>query len=125
MSKIDDAIRSALDEDDRAFLDRIEKEPSLLAQTLATFQGRLMAWNILGGLMTFALFGVTVFAVWKLVTAEDVKTLILYGTLASFSWLAVAMLKMWFWMQINTNAILREIKRLELRLARRLGSDSV
>lgn len=35
-----------------------------------------------------------------------------------FGMLAVAMIKMWFWMRMNHLALLRELKRIELRLAR-------
>ena len=37
--------------------------------------------------------------------------------------LAVAMLKMYFWMEMNKNVTLREVKRLELQIARLVSRE--
>jgi hypothetical protein len=37
----------------------------------------------------------------------------------------VAMLKMYFWMEMNKNVTLREMKRLELQVARLASRESV
>ena len=34
------------------------------------------------------------------------------------SLIAIAMLKIWYWMELNKNAVTREVKRVELQLAR-------
>ena len=33
----------------------------------------------------------------------------------------VSMMKVWYWMELNKNAVTREIKRLELQIARLAG----
>jgi hypothetical protein len=35
----------------------------------------------------------------------------------------VAILKIWFWMEMHKNAVLREVKRLELQIARLAARD--
>ena len=45
-------------------------------------------------------------------------TSLLWSAGALLTMLAVAMLKMYFWMEMNRNATLREVKRLELQVAR-------
>jgi hypothetical protein len=42
----------------------------------------------------------------------------LWSAGALWAALAVAMLKMYFWMEMNKNVMLREMKRLELQVAR-------
>jgi hypothetical protein len=39
--------------------------------------------------------------------------------------LGVAMLKMYFWMEMNKNMLLREVKRLELQVARLASREAV
>ena len=42
---------------------------------------------------------------------------ILCATIFLFGMLGIGQMKMWYWMQMNRNALAREIKRLELQVA--------
>ena len=44
--------------------------------------------------------------------------MLLWGGGAAIGLTALAMVKMWFWMELEKNAIVREVKRLELQVAR-------
>jgi len=47
-----------------------------------------------------------------------------YATLFLVGALLVSFMKMWYWQRLNRNTVLREIKRLELRLAELAGRDA-
>jgi hypothetical protein len=49
---------------------------------------------------------------------------VLWSVGAVITMLGVAMLKMYFWMEVNKNIVLREVKRLELQVARLSMRDS-
>lgn len=117
MTNIDRAILDALSKEDAEFLARFEdKNP--LDEALGTFRGSWGAMNIFAAVLTFALFGVFVYCAWNLFTVVDARASVVWAFGALWSALAVAMLKMYFWMEMNKNAVLREVKRLELQVAR-------
>jgi len=47
-----------------------------------------------------------------------VRETVIWTAGALWAAIAVAMLKMYFWMEMNKNVVLREVKRLELQIAR-------
>jgi hypothetical protein len=57
-------------------------------------------------------------------SAGDVREVVLWSVGAVITMLGVAMLKMYFWMEVNKNIVLREVKRLELQVARLSMRDS-
>lgn len=117
MTNLDRAIRDALSKEDAEFLAKFEdKNP--FDEALSTFSGRWGAMNILAAIMTFAIFGALVYCAWNAFAASDVRATVMWSAGAIWSALAVAMLKMYFWMEMNKNVVLREVKRLELQVAR-------
>jgi hypothetical protein len=58
-----------------------------------------------------------VFAAYRFFQAEATQAMIAWAT--GFLWFSlwVAMLKIWFWMEMQRLPIMREIKRLELKIA--------
>jgi hypothetical protein len=117
MTNIDRAIRDALSKEDAEFLARFEDD-NPINEALGTFSGRWGAMNILAALMSFALFGAFVYCVWNAFSASDVRATVMWSTGAIWTSLAVAMLKIYFFMEMNKNVVLREVKRLELQIAR-------
>ncbi len=119
MTKLDDAIRDALSDEDRAFLDELEVQPKgMFGEIAAGFSGRLGGWAVLVWVETLVMVGVAVIGLWRLTQAETTLGIALWSLLVVFGMLASAMLKMWYWMHLNTNAVMREMKRVELQVAR-------
>jgi hypothetical protein len=124
MTNIDSAIRDALSKEDAEFLARFD-DSNPISEALGTFSGRWGAMNIFAALMSFALFGVFVYCGWNALTAADARTAVIWSTGAIWTSLAVAMLKIYFFMEMNKNVVLREVKRLELQVARLAARDAV
>jgi hypothetical protein len=118
MSSLDHAIRDALSKEDAEFLARLDQDQSPLHEALGTFSGKWGAMNVFAALITFAMFGLFVYCAWNVLTADDVRATVIWSAGALWAALAVAMLKMYFWMEMNKNVVLREVKRLELQVAR-------
>jgi hypothetical protein len=118
MTNLDQAIRQALSAEDAEFLAKFEKEQPLHEQMLGAFSGPLGGWNIFAALITFGMFGAFCYCIWQFFQASELRDLIFWSAAALFSAIAVAMLKMWFWMEMHKNQVLREVKRLELQIAR-------
>jgi hypothetical protein len=61
----------------------------------------------------------TVVAVWASVRfyeAEAVREQLHWGGLALLALLMVSFMKVWFWLEMQSNRVLRELKRIELLL---------
>lgn len=117
MSKLEDEIRSALiAEDDSDEIKNMMEEQSFMAQTTSLFKGK-MAWTAyvtyIGMIVMFAL---GVWAILQLLEAETPRQIAIYALVVNFAFLVVLMNKLWLWMQLNKNAAVREILRLELRI---------
>ncbi len=74
--------------------------------------------NVFAAIITFGVFGVFVYCAWNVFTVSDLRETVIWTAGALWAAIAVAMLKMYFWMEMNKNVVLREVKRLELQIAR-------
>jgi hypothetical protein len=94
------------------------EEERILDRTLAVFSGRMKGWAALMWLLTAAWSVVAVWAAIAFFRVETTRDWILYATIFLVSALAISLLKMWFWMEMNHSAQTRELKRLELQVAK-------
>jgi hypothetical protein len=118
MTKLDDAIHAALTEEDKQFLAQFEKEPGSIQQMTGAFGGP-MGWIY----VAFLLFAVVVapiglYSVWQFAISTEMRPLFYWGAAVSAILIVLSVVRIVFFMQINTNRILRELKRLELQVAR-------
>ena len=118
MSKIDDLIEATLTEDDERLLAEYGSEPGYFRQAFGLFRGPLswvmglvMAGNVLIGV--FALW-----SVWQAMTAETVIAAVRWGIGAVIGVQLVTFLRGFMGDHFEANRVLREIKRVELRLVR-------
>ncbi len=117
MTNLDRAIRDALSKEDAEFLARFD-DKGPIDEALGTFGGPWGAMNLFAAIITFGVFGVFVYCAWNVFTVTDVRETVIWTAGALWAAIAVAMLKMYFWMEMNKNVVLREVKRLELQIAR-------
>lgn len=123
MSNLDRAIREALSKEDAEFLARFDGQSTPVGEVLDTFKGQWALMNTFAAFISVALFGAFVYFVWQMLSAVEVRDVVLWSVGAIIAMLGVAMLKMYFWMEMNKNVVLREVKRLELQVARLAARD--
>jgi RNA polymerase sigma factor (sigma-70 family) len=92
------------------------QDPSLAEEALATFRGRHRWLHGVAALFTFALFGLAVWSAFRFYGSEAIRDHLLWGGVALWALMAVGLLKIWFWLEMHTNRVLREVKRVELLL---------
>ena len=71
--------------------------------------------------MTFIFFGLFIYCIVQFFEVETTKELLKWGFGSIMFVLGVSMLKVFTWMQMDKNALLREMKRLELQIASLAG----
>ncbi|QDT38108.1 DUF6768 family protein [Stratiformator vulcanicus] len=115
-SALDEKIRAAFHAEEADLLASADEQP-LSEQVLATFRGR-SRWLV--GIVWTA---VTVWSVvlftcgYQFYLATEPKAVVGWGVGVLFAVVAISMLKIWYWMELNRNAVTREVKRVELLLA--------
>jgi hypothetical protein len=122
MTTIDERIREAMSSEDRALLAQMDDDDSLYRDVIATFQGRMRWMNIFSSIVAFALFGVALMCGWRFTLEAEPRGMLMWGAGAALAISGVTLIKVWFWMEIQKNAIVREVKRVELQLAKLAAS---
>lgn len=126
MKDIDRKIREALAEDDADLLDRLGAQESLPEMMAGVFHGRPLWITVIGYVFIFVFLGIAIWSVFRFFDATGVRDQIFWAAAFLYSGMAVAFLKIWFWLEMQKNSVIREVKRVELQialLARRMTDD--
>lgn len=117
MKNIDDQIREALRRDDAELLEHYRGDLPIHEQLIETFQGRNRWLSGVAFLFTIAAAALVFTAGYQFFQADSTRAMIAWATVFLWGALSVAMLKIWFWLEMQRNNVTREIKRLELQVA--------
>lgn len=117
MDELDRKIEEALSVEDRALMEHFG-EQDIFGQLGGLFSGKLAWLSAVTLIAGFGMFVLGVYAVWNFINAPDIPGMLRWGGMAWFGFIGLMMIKIWSWMRMETNRILREVKRLELQIAR-------
>ena len=117
MTDLDQAIRESLSAEDSELFDRLGADQALHRQVLATFEGQLGWFNAAGWIAGFVLFSVASVSAWRFVQAPELGDMLRWGAASALAFAGIALIKVWFWLELQKNAIVREVKRLEVQVA--------
>ena len=113
MNNFDEKLKQALDSGNPIDFDRDE---DLLEMTAQVFRSKLR-WAVvvlwIEGLI------ITLVAIWagvRLYHAQEIKPLIVYATVLILCAVTLSLIKLIGWQWMNKYSLMREIKRLELRI---------
>ncbi len=123
---IDQEIKQALADEDAEVYARFAEEPSMLAMGLEVLNSRNRLLTVMVVIVMTAFMAIGIYSLWRFSSTQETKALMGWAMSFGFSMMAVSMLKIWAWMEIEKNSTIREIKRLELQVARlsqRLGDS--
>jgi len=118
MKELDERIREALATDEEALAALTRQEADFISNALGSFRGRNRFLVLVANIWTFLFFLLMIYSVWQVFQTKDVQRLVQWAILAIFSMTAMSGLKLWWFMEMNKNAVVREVKRVELQLAR-------
>jgi len=116
MEEIDKLIKDTLTTEEAKFYDELE-EQSLLGMVGGLFKGKLKWILILMNVVNIIAFVAFVYCTVQFVNTDITNELIKWGVFGVILLMMISMLKLFAWMQMDKNALLREIKRLELQIS--------
>ena len=118
MNDIDRQIEEALNEEDRTLFAELG-EQGLFTQWFSVYRGR-QAWiAIMSTIVMFFMLSGAVYAGWNFFRGSgSVLEASAWAGLAVTLMMMISFMKVWFWMRMESNRVIREVKRLELQIAR-------
>lgn len=120
MSELDKMIETALNEEDRDFFSRLEREPGYFRQVGGLLAGPLGWINLLLMIVQAVMFFAGAWCAWQFFQATDTLMALRWGLSSATLLIVAAVLKIaTLWPSMQANRVLRELKRLELQIARR------
>lgn len=120
---LDALIKEALDSEDRALLDEYGEEPGYFAQAFGIFRGKL-AWVMWVMYITnIAGAGIAIWALIKMLGTTDPVMTMRWGVLVLASMNVGIFMKGGLGLQGQINRVIREVKRLELQVARQQSRE--
>lgn len=117
MSKLDRLIEDALDKEDRALLAQYG-EQGMIAQFGELFSGKLGFVNLASAVAQVVMFGGALYAGSRFIAVDDLGAMVRWGSLCGLLMAAMSVIKLMHWAQIQANRVIREVKRVELQIAR-------
>ncbi len=115
MEEIDQLIKDTLSKEEAAFYDALEEQNNF-EMIIGLFKGKNAWFLIVTNMMTLIFLGLFVYCCIQFFAVEAAEELLKWGFGGVLFLLGVCMLKIYAWMQMDKNAILREMKRLELQV---------
>lgn len=113
---IDKLIKETLTQEEAKFYDELD-EQNVLGMIGGLFQGKNSWLIILMNVMTLIFFALFVYCIVQFFGTDETAELLKWGFGAIIFLIGVSVLKIFAWMQMDKNALLREMKRLELQVS--------
>jgi len=113
---IDDIIKESLSLEEAKFYDEMD-EPSIFESFYSVFKGKNRWLTIYILIISLIILGLTVYSLIQFLETEIVTEILRWGVALIVGLLLMGFIKVYYWMEINKNIKLREMKRLELQLS--------
>ena len=117
MNDLDQKIQAALRGQPGA--DALADEPNIAEEAIAAFRGRHRWMSSVMLVCSLGLLAVAIWAGFRFYEAAAVREQLLWGALCLWAVLFISFMKVWFWLEMHSNRVLRELKRIELLLVTR------
>jgi hypothetical protein len=115
VEEIDKLIEQALSEEEADYLKQLEEE-SLPEMLLGLYTGKNRWMAVMTAIYIFVAFGFAIYFGYKFFSTDSIEMMLKWGFGALFMMIMVSLLKMWNWMQIDKNTLIKHIKHLEYQL---------
>ena len=112
--KMKDELESEANEIDNILID----DQSLIDMVKASYKGGLRRWMILINIVIIAVSAVMVWTGYRFFTSDNLDGYTFWGVCLLLSAYAQIAMKQWVWMEMGRTSLIREIKRVELDVAK-------
>lgn len=114
--EIDNLIHQALSKEEADYFDHMG-EQSIPQQVFSIFRGRNWMMNVLMVIMTLLVFALCIYAFLEMLDTEVINDKLEWMFYSLIGFMAMVLLKLYGWNQMDKNTLMREIKRLEYQVS--------
>jgi len=118
MTDFDKDLKALLSAEDKAFVTKHLGEEHFYSEVWGTLKGQGRGFYIMTWAGIFVFGFALIYCVWMLFQVQTTRELILFGVFAILLNSAQIALKLWFNMRMNRRAMITEMKRLQLAVAK-------
>jgi hypothetical protein len=122
LSNPDQGDKTMSDEIVKKILDEMEqdsaREDSLRRMIASAFEARTRIFTLVGAIIKAVALAAAVWMAVLFFRTEEIRNMILYATIFNTCMLMIATMRLFLWQLLLRQGVMREIKRLELRLIR-------
>ncbi|MEM9142098.1 MAG: DUF6768 family protein [Bacteroidota bacterium] len=111
--RIDELIKATLSQEEARFYEDLE-EQGLLTKIGEVYKGKMGWLAILMNIVHLIIFGFFIYCLVQFLGTREIPEMIQWSCGGFLCMVFMGMLKLYMWMQMDKNDILRELKRLEL-----------
>ena len=123
MEDIDKLIKESLSTEEAQFYDQLE-EQGILASVGGLFRSKNRWFIIVTNIVNAVSFVLFIYCVVQFLGTDDTNELIQWAAGGFICIMITGMLKLYAWLQMDKNALMRELKRLELQVSSLAGKMS-
>ena len=116
IEKIDEIIKEALTQEEAKFYNELD-EQNLFQMLGGIFKGKLGWLVVIMNIVIVIFFGLFVYCIIQFFETNNTNELIKWGLGSIVFLIGISMLKIFAWMQMDKNSIIRELKRLEFQVS--------
>ncbi|WP_379547860.1 DUF6768 family protein [Qipengyuania sp. DSG2-2] len=116
--KLDEMIDAALNAEERELLHQLGDEPGYFTQAFGLFGGKLgwVTWLMMTA--QILMFAAAVYLAVRFFQAEEPLEALKWGLPSAVLLIQALLIKLTLWPSLQANRVIREVKRLELQIAR-------
>ena len=116
IEKIDEIIKDALTKEEAKFYDELD-EQNLFQMLGGVFNGKLGWLVVIMNIVMVVVFGLFIYCVIMFFNTENTNEIIKWAVAGILCMMSISLLKLFVWMQMDKNSILREMKRMEFQVS--------
>lgn len=122
---IDKRISEELENESSQIDEILNDKQTLSDLLLGSYRSGLGRWTVAVSIVTFVVSALMVWSGYRFFSADNQETVLFWGFCLLIALVCQIALKQWVWMEMNRSSLHREIKRLEIAVARLAADNEV
>lgn len=115
---LDDRIKQELESEANQIDEILNDKQGLTELISGSFKSGMRIWMILINIVIIIVSAVMVWSGYEFFVSEELEPRVFWGVCLVISAMAQIAMKQWVWMEMHRSSLLREIKRVEVAVAR-------
>jgi hypothetical protein len=115
---IDNRIKHELDNESENLDELLNETEGMFDLAMGSLKTGLRRWMFVVSLLVLTFSGLMLWCCYEFFVAESLDDRVFWGVWFVASLFVQGSLKLWQWMEINRSSLLREVKRVEISVAR-------